>query len=250
MKAIILAAGRGSRMNEGTSNNPKCMMKLFGETLLSYCIRSLTAAGFERKDIGIVTGYRSDMIQVEGVHYFHNKDWEHTNILYSLTMAREWLIKEDTIVVYSDIVFSSSVIKQLMDMKNDISIPYYTGFWELWSKRFHNPLEDLETFRVSDGKLIEIGKRPKLRNDVEGQYMGILHFTKCGWNNMENELAKNTVKPLEKWDMTSVLQYMLDAQYEIGAFPSDELWLECDNQNDIWVYEKEYQLIHKENNTL
>jgi NDP-sugar pyrophosphorylase family protein len=66
MKAIILAAGRGSRMGDGTANLPKCMMKLWGKTLLEHCLDSLQKAGFLLNDIGIVTGYKSEIIQIKG----------------------------------------------------------------------------------------------------------------------------------------------------------------------------------------
>ncbi|PGV66253.1 sugar nucleotidyltransferase [Bacillus cereus] len=240
MKAIILAAGRGSRMNEGTAEIPKCMMELFGITLLDHCIKSLESAGFPREDIGIVTGYKKENIQVEGVRYFHNQDWACTNMFVSLNLACEWLRNETCIVCYSDIVFHPSVINKLMEKDSDIAIPYYRGFWDLWNKRFENPFEDLETFKEINGKLIEIGCKPCTKEDVQGQYMGVLRFTPTGWKYVENTVKMPMPKPLEQLDMTTLLQYMLTLGYEIDTFPTDELWLECDNQNDIRLYEKDF----------
>ena len=56
MKAIILAAGRGSRMGGGTAELPKGMMRLWGRPLLEMCVETLERAGFVRRDIGVVTG--------------------------------------------------------------------------------------------------------------------------------------------------------------------------------------------------
>ncbi len=240
MKAIILAAGRGSRMNEGTAEIPKCMMELFGITLLDHCIKSLESAGFARADIGIVTGYKKEKIQVEGVRYFHNQDWESTNMFVSLTVAREWLRRGPSVVSYSDIVFHPSAIKKLMETDGDIAITYYTGFWKLWRKRFANPFDDLETFKMADGKLIEIGGKPDSKKDIQGQYMGLLRFTPTGWQNVESAVKKNIPKPLERLDMTTLLQHMLTLGYEVGTIPTDELWLECDNQSDIRLYERNF----------
>ena len=105
MKAVILAAGRGSRLGERTKDRPKCMCMLGGRTLLDRCLDSLEQAGIWREETGIVTGYRSELFTVPGVTYFHNPHWERTNMFYSLTMAKDWLEREDCIVCYSDIVF-------------------------------------------------------------------------------------------------------------------------------------------------
>lgn len=240
MKAIILAAGRGSRMNEGTADIPKCMVQLCGKTLLDYCLESLLSAGFERSDIGIVTGYKREKIQVEGVRYFYNADWEKTNMFISLTMAKEWLQNDTCIVSYSDIVYHPAVIKKLMGDNGEIAITYYTGYWELWSKRFAKPLEDLETFKITSGKLIEIGKKPISKEDVQGQYMGLLCFTPLGWQIIEEAVKKPMPKTLECLDMTTLLQHLLTLGYDVNTIPTDELWLECDNQYDIQLYEKDF----------
>lgn len=240
MKVIILAAGRGSRMNDGTAEMPKCMMRLFGMTLIDHCIRSLELAGFSRSDIGIVTGYRSDKIEIEGVQYFHNRDWGSTNMFVSLTVAREWICKQPCIVCYSDIVFHPSAVRKLVECGHDIAITYYTGSWELWKRRFKDPLTDLESFKMVDGKLTEIGGRPRAKRDVQGQYMGLLRFTPIGWKNVERAVIKPMPQILNYLDMTTLLQHMLDLGYEVGAIPTDELWLECDSQSDIQLYENEF----------
>ena len=94
MKAIILAAGRGSRLGERTKDRPKCMCTLQGRTLLDRCLETLEQAGIPRKEAGIVTGYRSDMFAMPDVICFHNEIWEQTNMFYSLTMADSWLKRE------------------------------------------------------------------------------------------------------------------------------------------------------------
>jgi choline kinase len=238
MKAIILAAGRGSRMGSGTANIPKCMMKLHDRTLLDYCLDSLQKAGFALSDIGIVTGYKKEEIYIDGPRYFHNQNWENTNMFVSLTMADEWLKTESCIVAYSDIIFSPNAVKLLAECTCDIAITYYTGFWELWEKRFANPFDDLETFKQQDGKLVEIGKKPKSRDEVEGQYMGLLRFTPNGWKKTIDSLP--APKPTEKLDMTTLLQHMISLGHNINTIKTNDLWLECDNLKDIEVYEREY----------
>lgn len=243
MKVIILAAGRGSRLGKLTENLPKCMCSLCGRTLLDRCIESLESGGIRREEIAVVTGYQSDMIKVDGASYFHNAEWESTNMFMSLTKAAEWLEKEPCIVCYSDVVFSSEVIKRLINADGKLVVPYYTGYWELWSKRMENPLDDLETFKLDDtGRLVEIGLHPEKRSDICGQYMGLIRFTPESWAAAMETIKHPLPKAVAKLDMTTLLNAMIKDGTFISTFPNDEMWLECDTEDDIRFYEKEYPL--------
>jgi len=158
VKAIILAAGRGARLNQLTENNPKCLVQLLGRTLLEWQIQSLRTSVVSQ--IGIVTGYRADMLAPYADRAFINSDWEQTNMVQSLVCASEWLENETCLVSYSDIVYHPSIVKQLMNSSGDIVISYDRLWLQLWEKRFENPLSDAESFIMNtNGKLIEIGKK-------------------------------------------------------------------------------------------
>lgn len=241
MKVILLAAGRGSRLGERTKDRPKCLCTLCGRTLLERCLDSLEQAGISRERIGVVTGYRSGLLQVEGATQFHNPDWAETNMFVSLTKASLWLEREPCIVCYSDVVFSPEVIRRLAECRETLTIPYYTGYWALWARRMENPLEDLETFRVTaEGNLLEIGKKPERRADIQGQFMGIIRFTPESWAQVQDTIRHTLPKPVEKLDMTTLLNAMVEQGHPVSAFPTDSLWLECDTQEDIELYEREF----------
>lgn len=241
MKVIILAAGRGSRLGKRTKDRPKCMCELCGRTLLDRCLNTLERAGVFRSDIGIVTGYRSDMLRVDGVTCFHNADWEKTNMFHSLTMAREWLKRESCIVCYSDIVFAPEAVAKLRESDAPLAITSYSGYWDLWRLRMADPLEDLETFRTDgSGRLLEIGLKPESAADIQGQFMGLLRFTPESWGWVEETIRHPLPKPVDKLDMTTLLQGMLERGYPIQAISTDELWLECDTERDIEIYEREF----------
>ena len=241
MKIIILAAGRGSRLGERTKDRPKCMCTLCGRTLLDRCLDTLEQAGVSRSDIGIVTGYRSDMFQVRDVVYFHNADWESTNMFRSLTMAKDWLERETCIVCYSDIVFAPETVRLLADCSVPLAITSYSGYWDVWKLRMENPLEDLETFRTDEeGKLLEIGLKPDSAADIQGQFMGLLRFTPESWKWVEETIKHPLPKAVDKLDMTTLLQGMLRLGYAIQTIPTSALWLECDSERDIEVYEERF----------
>lgn len=241
MKVIILAAGRGSRLGARTKDRPKCMCELAGRTLLDRCLDTLEKAGISRSDIGIVTGYRSGMFQVEGVTCFHNPDWARTNMFWSLTMAREWLERETCMVCYSDIVFAPEAIVRLWESGALLAVTSYSGYWNLWKLRMDDPLEDLESFRTDgNGGLLEIGLKPGSPADIQGQFMGLLRFTPESWGWVTETIRHPLPKPVEKLDMTTLLQGMLQLGYPIRAISTDALWLECDSEQDIKVYEREF----------
>ena len=233
-----MAAGRGSRMKEKTEILPKCLTELFGKTLLEMQIKSLQNSGVE--EIGIVTGYKAEEItkRFPTLKYFHNDAWSETNMVSSLLKANEWLESDSCIVSYSDIVYTSEAVELLENVSAEISIVYYTKFLELWKQRFENPLEDLETFKIDDNfNLIEIGQKTKNLEDIQGQYMGLLKFSPNGWEKIKNTMKKNLPRPIEKMDMTSLLNHALKNKISIKTVPYDELWLEVDNQNDLALYE-------------
>lgn len=241
MKVIILAAGRGSRLGERTKDCPKCMCELQGRTLLDRCLNTLERAGVSRSDIGIVTGYQSDMFQVEDITYFHNSDWEKTNMFYSLTMARKWLEWKTCIVCYSDIVFTAEAIVRLRKSEAPLAITSYSGYWELWKLRMDDPLKDLETFRTDgSGRLLEIGLKPSSPAEIQGQFMGLLRFTPESWGWVEETIRHPLPKMVDKLDMTTLLQGMLQLGYPVQVISIDTLWLECDSEQDIEAYEREF----------
>lgn len=247
MKVIILAAGRGSRMNEKTETLPKCMLEVCNKTILQRCLENLVLGGIKKENIGIITGYMSQSFQgIDKVTFFKNNHWNNTGIFASLLCAEEWLRKYECIICYSDIIFSPKVIKRMISSKSNFLLPYYTNFKELWNERFDNPLDDLESFKIKDGKLTDIGGKTINISNVMGQYMGLIKTSPDIGNRMIDFMKENYPERINKIDMTSMLKLLIDNNFNIDTIPCSELWLECDNQKDIELYEKHYGEIEYE----
>lgn len=237
MKAIILAAGRGSRMGGLTDSQPKCLSVLAGKTLLGWQLDAIRGAGIE--DIGIVRGYRSSQLNFSGLHYFENARWAESNMVVSLSCASQWLRTDVCIVSYSDIVFPSSTVRVLVQAEGDIVITYDINWRQLWQRRFSDPLVDAETFRIdSNGRLLEIGRKPTSFSEIEGQYMGLLRFTPGGWSAVERLLATLKSEDLDRLDVTSLLQRLIQRDIAIVTVPVSEPWYEVDSGSDLQLYEK------------
>ncbi|MGE5491994.1 MAG: phosphocholine cytidylyltransferase family protein [Actinomycetota bacterium] len=236
MKAIILAAGRGSRMKAMTDDRPKCLVEFRGKPLLQWQIEALQAAGIT--DIGIVTGYKRELLADRGLVEFHNPRWSETNMVSSLACARDWLLAEPCIVSYSDIFYESNAVSALMESVAALAITYDTQWLELWSRRFGDPLLDAETFRLNaDGTLAEIGGKPSSIAEIEGQYMGLLRFTPAGWSEIEAIRKALPQTDQDRMHMTGTLQRVIDAKrIGIGTVPYTGTWGEIDSIDDLSAY--------------
>ena len=125
MQAIMLAAGKGSRLGKYTKNNTKCMLNVHGKTLLERAVDSLLEADI--RDFIIVLGYKGENVKeyIEekeldkkiNITYINNDVYDTTNNIYSLYLAKDYLIKDDTILLESDLIYDTSIVKKLVDSK-------------------------------------------------------------------------------------------------------------------------------------
>ena len=120
MQAIILAAGMGKRLKELTQDNTKCMVKVCGETLIERMLRQQEKLGLDR--IVIVVGYQGqklvDYIATLDIktplEFIDNPIYDKTNNIYSLSLATDKLLEDDTLLFESDIIFEDSVLEALV----------------------------------------------------------------------------------------------------------------------------------------
>lgn len=121
MQAIILAAGMGRRLKELTQNNTKCMVKVNGVTLIDRLLHQLDVRCLSR--IVIVVGYEGqkliDYIATLGIRtpivFINNPVYYKTNNIYSLALAKDHLLREDTLLFESDLIMEDSVIDALLE---------------------------------------------------------------------------------------------------------------------------------------
>lgn len=122
MQAIILAAGMGKRLGELTKNNTKCMVSVNGVRLIDRMLIQLSALNLTR--VVIVVGYEgaklmsyignryNDKLKIE---YVHNPIYDKTNNIYSLALAKQQMIEDDTLLLESDLIFDSSMLDLIIN---------------------------------------------------------------------------------------------------------------------------------------
>ena len=237
MRAIILAAGRGSRMGQLGDERPKCLVEFGGKPLIERQVAALRGGGAQA--VGVVRGYRAEMIEFPDLTYFYNERWAKTNMVMSLATAAEWLKAGPVIVSYADIFYRHELVRDLAAAPGDLVITYDRAWRSLWSRRFVDPLADAETFRAdASGRLIEIGTKASSIDEIKGQYMGLLKFTPHGWRDVEALLATLDEQTRDRLDMTGLLQQLLRRNVAIGTIGTDGQWGEIDNPSDLAIYER------------
>lgn len=237
MQVLLLAAGRGSRLGELTKDKPKCLVSLNGCSLLDWLFASLTSAGLH--DFWMVSGYRGECLDRPGVSIIPNPQWEKTSIVASLRCAAHILREGDTIVSYTDILYTPETVRRLLMAPAQISLTYDPDWYKLWSRRFPDPLEDAEQFQFnSSGILTEIGGHIDDASTVKGQYMGLLKFTPQGWQQVEEVLSTMTEEKIALLDMTTLLSIVLTrADIHVQVIAASGGWCEIDAPSDVPVGE-------------
>ena len=238
MRAIILAAGRGTRMGSLCDERPKCLVELDGKSLIERQIAALRRGGVE--EIGVVRGYRAEMIDFAGLSYFFNERWAETNMVMSLAAAATWLRAGPVIVSYADIFYRGEMVRGLAGAPGPLVISYDRAWRRLWDRRFADPLVDAETFRINDaGQLLEIGGKTTRIAEIMGQYMGLLKFSPSAWDAVEELLATLDPAIRDRLDLTGLLRQLLARnEVPISTFGVDGQWGEIDNTEDVALYLK------------
>ncbi len=126
MQGLILAAGMGKRLKKLTQNNTKCMVKVNGVTLIERALKQLDKLNLSK--VIIVVGYEREKLKdyiatISGlktkIEYVDNPIYDKTNNIYSLALAKDYLLKEDTLLLESDLIFEDSVLQALVDDKRE-----------------------------------------------------------------------------------------------------------------------------------
>ena len=237
MKGVILAAGRGRRMGNLTDDRPKCLVTVAGKTLLERQLTAMRTAGID--DIAVVTGYRREVIEPLVPKTFFNPRWSESNMVVSLTCAREWLSTDRCVISYSDIFYDPLAISALAASQDDLCMTFDQNWLQQWSQRFSDPLSDAETFKIdTQDRVTEIGGRPTSVSDVQGQYMGLLGFTPPGWATTEKYLAAHTPEEVDKLDMTKLLSGLIATGGSVKGVPFQGIWGEIDSAEDLALFER------------
>ena len=240
MNAIIIAAGSGKRISNDVRHTPKSLLKVNNKTLLDHQIEALTKVGIE--NITLIVGPYSEKFDSKNVEYVHDTNHEKHDILGSLMEAKDFL-KNDVLVLYSDVIFEPQIIKQLLDSTANISIAVDSN-WEIkYEGRTNHPKNEAENVEINnDGKIIKIKKNIQSKNNDVSEFLGIAKFSSLGIDifvSKYQELLKNhtgnfhEAPSISKAYLTDMFQELIDSKNTIEPVFISGKWCEIDTKQDL-----------------
>jgi L-glutamine-phosphate cytidylyltransferase len=247
-KALVVAAGLGSRLKDHTENLPKCMLDFGGKTLLERQIQAYKNCGIE--NITVVRGYKKNKINYKKLNYIDNTDFENNNILNSIFYGEE-VINGNIIIAYSDILFESSVVKRLLESDHDISVVVDIDWKGYYVDRKDHPISEAENVIFdSNNKVVKIGKIATEKQEVHGEFIGMMKL-----NNRGAEIFKQNFHRVKKlyWNkpfqrakifqkayLTDMLQELVDIGTKVHCVIIERGWKEIDTVEDYQKALKEF----------
>jgi L-glutamine-phosphate cytidylyltransferase len=180
MRAIIIGAGRGSRLGHETREVPKTLVPVMGRPMLDWVLEALAEGGIQRRDVVFVCGYAEHAVRERypDLHYVRNPDWPNNNILLSLLHARDFL-STGFVSTYADIVYEGAVVRRLVDSPHDIALGCDTEWRRRYTSRTQHPESDAEKLRAESSRVVELSRKiPSERAD--GEFIGVMKLTREG----------------------------------------------------------------------
>jgi choline kinase len=240
MKAIIVAAGMGSRLAPYTDDRPKTLVEINGKSILARQVDAYRAAGVT--ELNIVRGYMKEHIQVPGARTFDNDAYRDNNILVSLFYA-EPAMAGGFLFSYSDIVFRPEVVRTAIDTEGDFALVIDRRWHEAYVGRQHHPVEEGEVARVEDGRVTVVGKKTVPPAEASGEFIGLARFSAAAVDKMRARYHERRqalwgqpygrAAKFEKAYLTDLLNDLIGSGEVMRPAFIDGGWREIDTVEDL-----------------
>jgi choline kinase len=252
MRPIVIGAGRGSRLGPETDDIPKALVPVMGRPMLDWILDALAVAGFARRDVLFVCGYRAEVVRARypELSYVENTNWERNNILGSLMCARDALTS-GFVSTYADIVYRGSTVAKLVASAHDKVLACDTDWRRRYVNRSQHPETDAEKMRAEGDRIVELSRR--IASDkASGEFIGVTKFTAEGAREMtaayDEARARQAGKPpteiwrevrtFERAYMIDLFQDMLERGSSFHRVDTFGGYMEIDTLEDLALAEK------------
>jgi len=259
MKAIILAAGKGTRLSKYTKDLPKGMLPVFNKSIIEHQIEVYNRNDIT--DITIVTGYLENKIQYQSTKKKWNERFATTNMVESLLCAEEELAGE-VIISYSDVLFEDRLLQQVITSTSDVGVLIDTDWKEYWKSRYGKVDFDTESLKFdTNNNILQLGVEDALLEEIEGRYIGLIKLSSKGvdtvqkvYGDLKSEYkGKNYLnnKTADNISMTEFLQEIINRDNIVESICTKRGWLEFDTNTDYeqvlqWKVENNLARFYKE----
>jgi choline kinase len=180
MRPIVIGAGRGRRLGPETDDVPKALVPVMGRPMLEWILEALGAAGFARRDVLFVCGYRADVVRARypELSYVDNLEWERNNVLASLLVARDALA-DGFVSTYADIVYRGSTVQKLASSPHHKVLACDTDWRRRYVDRSLHPETDAEKMRAEGDRILELSRRIP-SEQASGEFIGVTKVSSDG----------------------------------------------------------------------
>lgn len=249
VRAIIIGAGRGSRLKSMTDNQPKCYATVGGRKILDWTLEAFDRAGIHEKVF--IGGYQIDQIRRDypKLTFVHNADWPNNNILLSLFHAEQYMA-EGFVCAYSDILFKDTIVRDALNHPADIVLCVDTHWRARYADRTQHPEQDAEKLSVTGDRVKEI-HRTMPSEQADGEYIGVAKFTPKGahllkdhYHRVKKEYAGKPwreAKLFEKSYLILLFQEMIDQGLPIHMVPTHGDYMEIDTEEDYSLANRDWR---------
>lgn len=230
MKAVILAAGRGTRIRSIHGERPKCLIEVDDRTILDHQLEDLSKAGIS--DIAIVVGYEKNQIIAHikarvprlaaRLQFIENPAFAVTNNIYSLWLAREWVGRDAFLCSNADVAFHSDILLDAVRSEAPISM-------------IVDPEWRDETMKVviRDERIVRMNKKIT-RLEFSGTYIGITVFSESMQSRFFQKLRRLVLSGAVNTFFNSAVQELADEGVRVGYTLTHGLpWAEIDDPADL-----------------
>ena len=253
MKAIIVAAGTGSRIGELGKDTPKSLLNVNGQSILERQISVFKKFGIS--DITVIIGPHTEKFTFKNISFIQDKNYLEHDILSSLMLARS-IMRDDVIVSYGDVIFDEHVLQPLINFKGLIGLCIDLNWEKNYDGRKLELKKEATTVQIKNNMCIKIvdGRelaKSKIKDDSNlsehkkqelGEFVGLMKLSKHGSmifiKRYEELINSHTgsfheAPSISQAYFTDMLQELIDNDTEILPIPVQGKWCEIDTIEDL-----------------
>ena len=240
MKAIIIAAGDGSRLGNLTKDLPKSLVDVNGKSIIERQISTFKKNGID--EIIVIIGPNKDKFQLNDVEYIFDKNFHEHEQLGSL-MAAGKHFQNDIVISFGDVIVDNKIMKQIVESTYDIGVAIDLKWKKNYENRTQHPKSEADLALIKSNKLTKIKKNlDYVENYQLGEFLGIVKLSDDGcklllkrYNEIRNDDNGrfHDAESSTKAYLTDMIQELIDSKIEIKPIFISGKWCEIDTIEDL-----------------
>jgi len=249
MKAIILAAGEGSRMGKLTKNIPKPLVLVNGKSIIERQLSILKQNKI--LDVIIVTGSHNEKFNFKNVVYVNDLDYKKHDTLSSLITARDYM-NDEIIITYADQIFDEKIMESVINFKGDIGIAVDLDWEKNYVNRDQHPKSEAENILINGNEILEIRKNISecKENEKIGECPGLVKFSRKASKVFLDKYSEleishqgkfHNAPSLEKALISDMIQELIDSKINVEPIYVSGKWCEIDTPQDLEIARKMFE---------